>query len=177
MLQGTFSFVIVCWSTCSVQKNVPHLIWWGWSPEGFQWQHWNMKQRQGPESDWNYWSSVWSPDRLCLLLSFPSCPWHGLDPGNLQGSKKNRGQQFSSCLKRPCIFFFIIFTCGVLLRQTSHCDLGRCDGGGLQGQAGQRVDDNISGHWGVGGGHELAARVGDKAGVDTEGLGEKPALL
>lgn len=74
-------------------------------------------------------------------------------------------------------FFFIIFTCGVLLRQTSHCDLSRCDGGGLQGKASQRVDDDISRHWGVGGGHELAARVGDKAGVDTEGLGEKPALL
>lgn len=68
-------------------------------------------------------------------------------------------------------------TCSILLREACHCDLSRRDGGGLQGQAGQWVDDDIGGHWGVGGGHELAARVGDEAGVDAQGLREETTLL
>lgn len=63
----------------------------------------------------------------------------------------------------------------VRLGQTGHCDLRRCDGGGRQGQAGQRVEDQVGLHRGVGGRHQLAAR--HQAGVDTEGLGEEAALL
>lgn len=68
-------------------------------------------------------------------------------------------------------------TCSILLRESSHGDLGGCDCGGLQGQAGQRVDDHVGGHGGVSRGRELAAGVGDEAGVNAQGLGEEPALL
>lgn len=39
------------------------------------------------------------------------------------------------------------------------------------------MDDHVGGHGGVGAGGELAARVGDKAGVDAQGLREETALL
>lgn len=68
-------------------------------------------------------------------------------------------------------------TCGILLRQRSHGDLSGRNGGGLQGQAGERVDDHVGGDGGVGGGRELPAGVGDEAGVDAQGLREEAALL
>lgn len=71
----------------------------------------------------------------------------------------------------------VTYTRGILLREAGHCDLSRCDGGGLQGQAGQWVDDDIGGHWRVSGGHELAARMGDEASVNAQGLREETALL
>lgn len=71
----------------------------------------------------------------------------------------------------------MLCTCGVRLGQTGHGDLRRCDGGGRQSQARQRVEDKVGLHRRVGGRHQLAARVGDEAGVDTQGLGEKAALL
>ncbi|TNN42840.1 hypothetical protein EYF80_046970 [Liparis tanakae] len=45
------------------------------------------------------------------------------------------------------------------------------------GQAAQRVEDDAGGHRGVDGRQELAARVGDEAGVHGQGLGEEAALL
>lgn len=63
-------------------------------------------------------------------------------------------------------------TCSIMLRED-----GLCEGGGLQGQAGQWVEDHIGRHRGVGSGHELAARVGDEACVNTQGLREETALL
>lgn len=80
---------------------------------------------------------------------------------------------------RVVIFGAIILTptCGVLLREGRHGDLSRCDGGGLQSQAGERVDDHVGGHGGVSVGRELAAGVGDEAGVDAQGLREEPPLL
>lgn len=69
------------------------------------------------------------------------------------------------------------YTCGILLREAGHGDLSGRDGGRLQGQAGQWVDDHVGRHRGVGGGHELAAGVGDQAGVHAEGLREQAALL
>lgn len=39
------------------------------------------------------------------------------------------------------------------------------------------MEDKVGLHRRVGSRHELAARVGDEAGVDTEGLGEEAALL
>lgn len=79
-----------------------------------------------------------------------------------------------------CMFFSliaVIHTGSILLRQSSHCDLRRCDSGGLQGQAGQWVDDNVGRHWGVSRRHELAPWVGDQTCVDTQGLREEAALL
>ena len=68
-------------------------------------------------------------------------------------------------------------TCGILVREASHRDLSRRDGGGLQGQAGQWVEDDIGRHRGVAAGHELAIRVGNKAVVDAQGMREEAALL
>lgn len=70
-----------------------------------------------------------------------------------------------------------MYTCSILLRETSHCDLSRCDSGGLQSQAGQWVDDNISRHRGVRGGHELAASVGGEASINAQRLREEASLL
>lgn len=39
------------------------------------------------------------------------------------------------------------------------------------------MDDHVGRHGGVSGGGELAARVGDEAGVDAQGLREEPPLL
>lgn len=80
-------------------------------------------------------------------------------------ARKNRGLQVA-------IFRAISLTptCGILFREGSHGDLGRRDCGGLQGQIAQRVDDHAGRHGGVSGGRELAARVGDEAGVNAQGL-------
>lgn len=39
------------------------------------------------------------------------------------------------------------------------------------------MDDDIGGHGGVSGGHELAASVGDEACVNVQGMREETALL
>lgn len=86
-------------------------------------------------------------------------------------------QLFSSHQRVSSLISTNKHTCGFLLRQASHRDLCRCDGGWLQGQAGQGVDDDIGRYRGVGGGHELAARVGDEASVNAQGMREEAALL
>lgn len=73
--------------------------------------------------------------------------------------------------------FSTTHTCSILFREAGHCDLSGRDGGGLQGQAGEWVDNNVGRHRGVGGRHKLVAGMGDEASVDAQGLREEAALL
>lgn len=69
-------------------------------------------------------------------------------------------------------------TCDVVLAKAAHGDVAGADSGGLQGQAGERVQDHIgAGRRGVSRGHEVGTRVAGQASVSCQGVGEETSLL